>query len=98
MSYSKKTMEIVQKLDAIHGAIENIKKEECSTETAKQLGSVLVKHLTAERGRLIHELEFIANAKSIRAAGKFGLPVQTTPSRRRYSGHTHQHASQIVLH
>lgn len=100
MSYSKKTLYIVQKLDAIHGAIENINKQECGTDTAKQLRRALLKHLNAERERLVHELELIANTKSIRAVGKAGLPVQRTPSRSRYRHHGNQnrHSSRIVLH
>ncbi len=99
MTYSKKTLYIVQKLDAINGAINNIKQQECETETAIQLSIALVKHLHSERDRLVHELELIANSKSIRAAGKAGLPVQNSFSTHRYQARqNHQHNSQIVLH
>ncbi|MBT3966776.1 MAG: hypothetical protein HOL17_02280 [Gammaproteobacteria bacterium] len=99
MTYSKKMMHIVQKLDAINGAVENIKKQKCGTETAKRLSSVLVKRLDSERNRLIHELELIANTKSIRAVGKVGLPVQGSSSRRHYNvGRSRQYSSQRVLH
>lgn len=101
MTCSKKTLYIVQKLDAIHGAIKNIKQQECETETATQLSITLIKHLKAERERLIHKLESIANTKSVRAAGKAGLPTQNRPARRHYpyeNRPAQPSTSQIVLH
>ncbi len=64
MNYSKKTLYIVQKLDAIHGAIENIRQQKCSTDTATKLSSFLVKQLETERVRLIGQLEKIAEAST----------------------------------
>jgi hypothetical protein len=76
VSYSKRTLYIVQKLDAIHDAIHNIRSEKCGTDTAEQLSAFLVRQLEAERKRLVQELERIANKKSYRAAANAGLPVQ----------------------
>ena len=98
MTYSKKTLYIIKKLDAVHGAIQNIKKESCGTSEAKQLSSILVKRLNSERHRLIQELEQIANAKSFRAAGRMGLPVQQGMAASYARANSRRVAAQALLH
>ena len=95
MSYSKKMLYIVQKLDAVHGAIENIREQKCATDTAAQLSSFLVERLENERKRLVQELEQIAHKKSFRAVENAGLPVQ--PRRRTAPRHYTVRSSRPVF-
>ncbi|MBT4329156.1 MAG: hypothetical protein HOD58_04425 [Gammaproteobacteria bacterium] len=75
MNYSNQTLYIIKKLDALNGALDNVKRHRGNTDTAKSIHFTLVKHLNRERQRLIEKLESMASDNTVNIAGNTARAV-----------------------